>query len=598
MTTSLATQRGQGSTTGTTDPAPRRTTWQGVATVLLCAVPVLFVMAVGWRQRWVSDDGWINLRVVDQFFAGNGLVFSAGERVEVTTSTLWLWLLIAGQAVTRGPEYGLVAVVLGVVLSGFGVAVGLDAARRAWRFAFGGDPGTRHWFLLPIGAIGFVALPPVWDFVTSGLETGLIFAWLGGCWWLLVRTLERRPAGPVPLRHVVAPAVVIGLGPLIRPDLALVAGCFGLALLLVQGWARGRALLTIGVAALLPLGWEVFRAGYYATLVPNTALAKSAGSSSLARGLDYLADLALRYWVIVPVVLALVAASLLGRRLWRRSGLPGVAVVAAPVVGAGLHAAYVTYVGGDFMHGRLLLPATMAILLPGFAAPLVRLRQPVAALLCASTLAWAAIAALPVRTTYDVGWDPRTGIANERAFWWHRAGSSMVTMGDLANLDRAKFGLRVRAEADAGRRYYWTRGRELPVADGFDVVVEHGNLGVVGMTAGPAVYLADPYALADPIGARLSGPGAVVSLDRQRPGHTERPPVWRRARFVAPDPNDEQALRDARAALQCGELAELQQALHDPMTPGRFGRNLLLATGFTIMAIPADPTEARMVFCD
>src|SRR5207245_8363311 len=36
-------------------------------------------------------------------------------------------------------------------------------------------------------ALVLSALPPLWDFATSGLETGLTFGWLGGCQWLLAR---------------------------------------------------------------------------------------------------------------------------------------------------------------------------------------------------------------------------------------------------------------------------------------------------------------------------------------------------------------------------------------------------------------------------
>ena len=53
---------------------------------------VLFAIAA-WRYRWLSDDGFINLRVVRQLQAGNGPVFNAGERVEASTSPLWVAVL-------------------------------------------------------------------------------------------------------------------------------------------------------------------------------------------------------------------------------------------------------------------------------------------------------------------------------------------------------------------------------------------------------------------------------------------------------------------------------------------------------------------------
>jgi hypothetical protein len=57
-------------------------------------VPVIVVVVMGWQQRWTSDDGFINLRYVDQIRHGNGPVFNAGERVEAFTSPLWLAVLL------------------------------------------------------------------------------------------------------------------------------------------------------------------------------------------------------------------------------------------------------------------------------------------------------------------------------------------------------------------------------------------------------------------------------------------------------------------------------------------------------------------------
>ncbi len=54
----------------------------------------------------------------------------------------------------------------------------------------------------------------------------------------------------------------------------------------------------------------------------------------------------------------------------------------------------------------------------------------------------------------------------------------------------------------------------------------------------------------------------------------------------------------ARRALDCGELAALSQAVHDPLTPGRFLRNLVDAPALTRLQIPADPHEAEARFCE
>ncbi|HET7721937.1 MAG TPA: hypothetical protein VFK43_18345, partial [Acidimicrobiales bacterium] len=54
---------------------------------LLLALPIAFYAVRVWQRRWVTDDGFINFRIVQMVLAGHGPVFNAGERVEAATST-------------------------------------------------------------------------------------------------------------------------------------------------------------------------------------------------------------------------------------------------------------------------------------------------------------------------------------------------------------------------------------------------------------------------------------------------------------------------------------------------------------------------------
>ena len=124
-----------------------------------------------------------------------------------------------------------------------------------------------------------LALPPFWDFVTSGLEDSLIFCWLGLCWWLLAGL---RPDSRGRARWL---AFVAGLGWLVRPDMAIGTVAFLAALWYIvrPGWRRW-ALLAV-IAGAVPLAYQVFRMGYYGLLVPNTAVAKDASSTALPSGI-------------------------------------------------------------------------------------------------------------------------------------------------------------------------------------------------------------------------------------------------------------------------------------------------------------------------
>jgi hypothetical protein len=48
---------------------------------------------LGWQRRWVAEDAFIDLRVVQHRLAGQGLVYNPGERAEAHTNLLWVALL-------------------------------------------------------------------------------------------------------------------------------------------------------------------------------------------------------------------------------------------------------------------------------------------------------------------------------------------------------------------------------------------------------------------------------------------------------------------------------------------------------------------------
>lgn len=133
---------------------------------------------------------------------------------------------------------------------------------------------------------------------------------------------------------------------LIRPDLAVFAAVFFVAALYVERPDRRRAAVWVAAALVVPLAFEVFRAGYYAVLVPNTALAKDASGAVWGQGLTYLGDFVAPYRLWVPLV-GLSALSVVGlRRLARCGSRDRVVVFAAPVAGGLLSALYVVRVGG------------------------------------------------------------------------------------------------------------------------------------------------------------------------------------------------------------------------------------------------------------
>jgi arabinofuranosyltransferase len=560
-----------------TDRRLRPALWNSAVLVVLLGV----FAALIWNRRWMSDDGLIVLRTVRNLLAGDGPVFNAGERVEANTSTLWTYLL-AIPGLVPGISLNWAAVVLGLLLSVAGLGLAVDAARRLHRARL----------ILPAGALVVLVLPPFWDFGTSGLETGLITGWLGASWWLLVRRLQ-VPRGEAAGRAWPL-AVVVGLAPLVRPDLAL-AGLVVAAAFVVLEWRRGvrRLLGLAAVAAVVPVGYEIFRMGYYGLLVPSTALAKEASDSRWGQGGWYLLDLleTYRLWFAGAGV-ALVALALLSRR-GRTGRAPSgtrgaTAVVAlAPVVAGLLLGLYVTRVGGDFMHGRMLLPALFALLLPVMVVPATRWTLvPVL-----GTLVWAAFCLTSLRPAYGEHLGPHW-IANERLYYVLLLGRpNPVTAEDYATHPMVGEGV-ARVGAAPGRSLAIVGGGRWYV---YPATTERSslvwlNLGVAGELAPLDVRVLDGVGLVNPIAGHATGvPGGRIGHDK------DLLPEWFLADagvrgdtgFVGPAFVD-----DARRALGCPAAREMLASYRDPLTADRFRQNLTGAVERTSYRYPRNAAEA------
>ncbi|MET9561675.1 hypothetical protein [Streptomyces tauricus] len=545
------------------------TAWAGRLRVAVWAVPALLVAYAGFRRRWMSDDAYIYVRTVRQVLAGNGPVFNAGERVESSTGTLWQWLLVA--AGPAGVDPASAAVYGGLLLTAAGFALaGIGALRTCG--------GVR--VAVPLGSLVLLGLPPVWDFATSGLETGLATCWIAGAWL----ALTARPGS-------LGTSAVIGLGPLVRPDLGLVTVVFLAAqwLLVRPSW-RG-AFAGAGAAGALPVAYEVFRAGYYGHLVPLPAVTKEASQSLWGRGLVYLGDFAQPYLLWVPAVFVAVAVlSLCGRGRLRGAGVARVVPVLAPVVAGALCWLYVVKVGGDFMHGRMLLPGLLLMLLPVFVVPATR----VGTLAAVGVGLWAVVCAGWLRMPYGGQIGP-AGIADERGVYVrHNADPHPVRHTFAGAPHHLRYARQV---AEAGRsgaavlvlgKDGWVRGSSGGVTASYVVLGLNGSLVPLDGAA------LDPIGLAYPLAAHSERVGAG------RVGHDKHlPAAWLVAdRGVgAPSWVRPAEVAAARRALRCGALAELDGAVRGRLTVGRFLRNVAGAWERTSFRFPNDAGRAAGELC-
>jgi arabinofuranosyltransferase len=548
---------------------------------LALGVTVAVFAVLAWNRRWMSDDGLIVLRTVRQVLAGNGPVFNAGERVESNTSTLWTYLLVAFGWIP-GLRLEWLAVILGLLCAIGGLVLALDGTRRL----------VASLFVAPAGVLVLIALPPFRDFATSGLETGLITLWLGTTWWLLVRHALRSPACGVWVT-----AVVIGLGVLVRPDLALFSAFAGVGLLVLEwrGWRRG--LLWTAAAAALPIAYQVFRMGFYGLLTPNTALVKEASDALWSRGWAYLTDFAAPYHLWLPLLLCLLLA---GLGLWRAGIDRRIAVVVAvPLLGGVALALYVVRVGGDFMHGRMLLPALVSLLLPVL---VVRLRRATVVPLLALG-AWAVVAAGWLRTGYTGlpdAEDKALGIADERAAYVAASRHEHPILAEDFDEFTAITGpidamlatepepaVLVQNKQGDWHRYPTTNGRN---------VATFFNIGGPGMLLPLDMWVHDPIGLANPVAAHTTPyPGRRIGHNKYAgnpwevallTGETSAE-LTRNGDFTVP------SIDAIRGIFACEPNREMLDSVRGPLTFGRFWQNLVHAGGRTGLRYDYDPRHAQ-----
>ncbi|MEV0246669.1 flagellar motor control protein ZomB [Nocardia sp. NPDC050712] len=573
--------------------------------------------AGAWQRRWISDDGLIVLRTVRNLLAGNGPVFNLDERVEANTSAAWTYLVwFFGWLTQARLEY--VALGLALGLSVAAVVAAMLGAARLWG-------GAQAALLVPAGAVVYVALPPAADYATSGLESGLVLFWLALLWWALLRWAQ---AATVRAGGVAALSFWAGLAPLVRPELTVI-GAAALLVLVCAPVAHPRPwvfrLLLIAAAGSVPLAYQVWRMGYYGLPYPNTAVAKDAGGAKWAQGWTYLWDLTGPYWLWLPLLLLAGAAGGLLRQ--RRTAAPAAnrpartgagrlrspAVVVAVMVGGGLVlTVYELRVGGDFMHGRMLLPQLFCLLLPVMVLPIAPGTRLFPGLLVLAALlgvtGWA-LAAARITAVTDGFVIRANGIVDERIYYVLGTGHDHpIRAEDYLDYPRMRPMLRNIAETPNGgllinlpdQTYWYVVPPPQPIPDGgAGHTVYFLNLGMTSMNLPLSVRVTDPMGLAYPLAAhtdRLTGgrvghdksldaawavvDAGVVDQHPWLPAHID--PVW---------------VRRARTAMSCPTTQDLLASTRAPLTATRFRSNVLQSLTFAATEIDRVPAY-EIARCD
>ncbi len=495
-------------------------------------VGILVVFATA-RVAWVCDDAYITFRTIDHLQLGYGPVWNPGERVQAYTHPLWMGLLALVSLCTRELYFTSIA-----------VGLAFTALTVACLFRVPGARQAAPWILVLATSKAFT------EFGTSGLENsmaGFLFA-------IITAMMTQAPVSD--RRHTFV-SFLLGLTPLVRPDLVLIATPPAL-LWVASVRDRPRILARALGAGLAPiLCWTLFSLFYYGSPVANTAIAKLGHAhllDALKQGLAYFASSLQLDPVLLPTTALGLAIGVLRART-----RPAAAALSA---GAVLYLAYVLFIGGDFMSGRFFtLPFLIAIVAiiaqPNESAPRPldgpiahrdaipsdrtsqrRTHIAFAALLGAVAVSLTSQSS-PLRTDaafHVPNWDD-AGIADERGWYYPHLGLVPILREgrDPPKPGRAR-------QAGSGR-------------------VRMGKaIGMDGYMAGPAVHLVDAYALCDPLLARI--PSDEV---HGRPGHWIRPvPVG----YLDTLTTGQNVLADPEVRALWGDIVLATRA---PLTtPGRF----------------------------
>jgi hypothetical protein len=269
---------------------------------LTAAAITWFVFSYGY----IEDDAFIHLEFARSLAAGQGYAFN-GLVTNGDTAPIWP-LLLAGIH-SLGFDW--------ILSAKLACAAGLVAAVTGiWYLARDLAAGRPEQALLPAAAVMATLINPFfvhWSF--SGMES---VSALGLSFWAVRLVFLGSPTGA----RCLGAAVLLALGPLLRPELLLFAAIAGPVLLfrrwqaLVQEPTARRLLAVLALATLMALPllvWAGYALDTFGAVVPNTNLAKRGGP------IRELAPRLLSVYALgFPVTLALLPfATLPGVLRWR-----------------------------------------------------------------------------------------------------------------------------------------------------------------------------------------------------------------------------------------------------------------------------------------
>jgi arabinofuranosyltransferase len=307
----------------------------------------------------------------------------------------------------------------------------------------------------------------------------------------------------------------------------------------------------------------------------------------------------------------LLAIAVVGK--WRWFSGPLLVTSAGAAATGLLLIAYVTAIGGDFMHGRMLLPGMFAMLLPVMTVPWRQYARPLTVLLAL----WALVCVSMLRVPYRghgphmiedsrdvyVGWSRQAHPTDARALYRGMLRTLPNLDTDLALARSAPVPQLIFSKSIRTPTAFWILGYPFHLAPlayhaPESVGVVYGAIGMPGALLPVDGLVVDIFGLAYPLAGHMAVDFPI------RAGHDKMIRVeWILADYTPATTKivvkkvSEKQIDAARHALTCGAIAELQQSVRAPLTWDRFLDNVAGAFGRTNLRIPGDPVAAERQFC-
>jgi arabinofuranosyltransferase len=226
-------------------------------------LPLFLALTVFLYRHFQADDAWIVLTVARNLLAGDGAGINPGEAVHVVSSPAWFGLGLLAQLLDH-PDRPLAAL---AVLRTASLLASVAAITLTFALA------KRH---LPLRIAHWAPLLLCFDpwfgrWVVGGLEGPLALSVALAALWL------RGDSRPV--ARLLAPALVLGPGLLVRPELALLGVILAIDLAwrepgVLRAVPRNRLVAWAGLLALPVAAWAAFAVIVWGEPLPQTGLVK------------------------------------------------------------------------------------------------------------------------------------------------------------------------------------------------------------------------------------------------------------------------------------------------------------------------------------